>query len=370
MYIYRKIKYIYEEILMDETPRKWSTSEVLKVGGVIARQGVFTGHSPDLGTPDKPGFRENVFTPSVLEMITKNFKKPVPIYIDHSYDPKEKRRERGKSFKVGNSPMRDNVSHEGIVWDEEARKLIEEGGYGQISPEIDLTWDAQGNIVDASLTAVTYVRNPSIGGTGGQCMAMCFDKGPITPGDQSMAPGDQTPPSGGNQAPPENPPAVPNVPPAAPPQAPAIPQSPPVMPPQQPQAPVVQYVADPALVARVNELSAQLAKYNEVMPGLIQQNENMRTQQLGAISNELKAMGIESPETLVDGLPMEGKIKALAAFREQLIKTAPMVKPPENVSAIAARAEQDKNLFNQALASLGLTEADYQRVMAGGKING
>jgi len=368
LYIYRKIKYIYEEILMDETPREWSTSEVLKVGGVIARQGVFTGHSPDLGTPDNPGFRENVFTPSVLEMITKNFKKAVPIYIDHSYDPKEKRKEIGKSFKVGESPMRDNVSHEGFVWDEIGRRQIEQEGYGQISPEIDLTWDVQGNIVDARLTAITYVRNPSIGGTGGQTMAMCFDKGPITPGEKSMAPGDNQPPSGGDQ---NTPPAVPNVPPAAPPQVPAsIPQAPPVVVQQQTPAPQVQYVADPALVAKVNEMSTLLAKYNEVMPGLIQQNETMKTQQLGAIAGDLKAMGIEAPEALVDGLPMDGKIKALAAFREQLIKTSPMVKAPESVSSVAARAEQNKNLFVAALASLGLTEADYNRIMSGGKING
>ena len=354
---------------MDETPRKWSSSEVLKVSGVIARQGVFTGHSPDLGTKEHPGFRESAFTPTVLDKITSNFKKPVPIYIDHSYEPSSKRKEVGKSFKLGNSPQRDNISHEGIVWDDAGRQKIENEGYDRISPEIDIEYDTQGNIVDAKVTAVVYVRNPSIGGTGGQVMAMCFDKGLNTPkGDLSMPNEPITPPSGGEQVPP-------SVPPAQPPTVPAV--QPVVQKPvaQTPEPQVheaqrkVQYVTDPALVAQINELSQKLAQYDAVVPSLIQQNEVMKTQQLAVVAGELKEFGIEAPEALVDGLPVDGKIKALTQLKERLIKTAPMVRMSENVVDIASRAEQDKNAFISALRSLGLTEADYTRVMNGGKIN-
>jgi len=355
---------------MTETPRKWKTSKVLKVGGVIARQGVFTGHSPDLNSQGKPEFKESTFTPTVLEMITNNFKNSLPIYIDHSYEPAAKRVEVGKSFKLGIPDSRDSLYHEGFVWDPVGQQQIEQGGYNQVSPEFDLIFDSQGNIVDAIPTAIVYVRNPAISGTEGQCMAMCFSRGPQNGGD-SMTTGDQQAPGTSNQAPPETPPTgnqTPNVPPVKPPQAP--PAEPPVKAPAVlAKEPQVQYVTDPALVAKLNELSAKLATYDNVMPGLIQQNETMKTQQLGALANDLKGLGIENPEVLVDSLPIDGKIKALSQLRENLVKTMPMVKPPETMSDIANRASQDKTLFTKALTGLGLTEADYNRVMAGGKIN-
>lgn len=355
---------------MSDTPRKWNTSRVLKVGGVIARQGVFTGHSPDLNGQGTPEFKESRFTPTVLEMITGNFKGNIPIYIDHSYDKTKPRKEIGRSFKMGTSEMRDSVSHEGFVWDPEGQKKIEEEGYNQVSPEFELLFDPQGNIVDAIPKAITYVKNPAIGGTEGQCMAMCFSTGPQ--GGNQMAEGDQNPPASGGQ---QNPPANPQVPPAAPlknEQPPAQqPPAPPAPPVQQPPVPLVQAPAgpDPALVKQLNDLADKLKQYDAVMPGLIQQNEQMKTQQLGVITNSLKELGIDNPEALVEGLPVEGKIKALTQLQANLAKSIPLVKPPETMSSIAARAEADKAMFNKALEGLGLTQADYDRVMSGGKIN-
>ena len=94
----------------------------------------------------------------------------------------------------------------------------------------------------------------------------------------------------------------------------------------------------------------------------------MKTQQIGSIANELKALGIDSPESLVEGLPIDGKIKALSQLKERLVKLAPMTKAPENMHTTASRAEQDKAMFNQVLFELGIDNDSYNRVMNGGKL--
>jgi hypothetical protein len=312
----------------------------------------------------------NAFTSSVLQKIVENFHGEVPIYIDHPIKGVD-REEVGKSFKIGINDTKDDVAHEGFVWDPAGQRKITEEGYNKVSPEFDISYDTQGNIVNAALTGIVYVRNPAIGGTEAQTAAMCFDQGPsefIMTGEAD----NKTPPSA-PPAPPAVPPAQPpaqSPPPAAPPAAP--PQSPPAAPPAQPEVHEaqrkVQYVTDPALVTKLNDLASKLEKYDAVVPGIIAQNELMKTQQLGEIANSLKEFGLESPEALVEGLPMDGKIKALEQLRARVAKMAPMTKGPDDLHARASRAEQDKALFTQVLTELGLTEEAYNRVMNGGKI--
>lgn len=362
---------------MLETPRRWNSSRLLRVHGPFVRQGVYTGHSPDLSDDGSPTFKQNAFTQSTLQRINDNFKGSVPIYIGtHNYSGAH-REPVGRSFKIGISDMKDEDSHEGLVWDEDAQRKITEEGYDSVSPEFEISYDPQGNIVDAELTGIVYVKNPAIGGTSNEAIPMCFSQGPSeyvmpdNPSNPAQPPANDPKPPAAPNVPPAQPPAQPPAPPVEPPKAPQQPSAPPVEPPKAPEVHAerkIQYVVDPALVAKVAELESTVKKYEQSIPGIIAQNDAMKTQQLSEIANDLKQFGIEAPESLVDGLPIDSKIKALSQFKERLVKTAPMVKGPDNLKAQIARAEQDKAVFAQALNEIGLTEESYNRVMNGGKI--
>jgi hypothetical protein len=351
------------------TPRKWKSAEVLRVTGPFVRVGNFTGHSPDLPSSDGlNGRKETPFTPEVLEMITRNFKGDIPIFVNHPRFKGEKRIQRGRSFKIGQSA--EDVVHEGYVWDPEGKKLITEQGYDKVSPEFDIQYDTQGNVVNATIEAIVYVKNPAISGTNQTAVAMAFDKQGTSEGN-NMAP--EVPPATPPQEPqkpsePEKKPEQKGAPPAQPPGQ-------PTQPPAQPVAPQIQYVTDPALLTQINELSkvmkdqaSKLAEYDKVVPVLIQQNEKVKTDQIADIVTELKSMGVESPESMVEGLTLDGKIKALNAVQATLIKAMPITKGPNQMQVAISRAEKDKSLFTKVLGELGITQADYDRVMAGGEI--
>jgi hypothetical protein len=367
---------------MTVTPRRWNSSKILRVGGTFARQGVYTGHSPDLSPDGSPTFKTSTFTSNILQRINDNFKGSVPIYVgNHGYG-NAKRPQVGRSFKVGLSETKDEISHEGYVWDEDGQKKIAEEGYDKVSPEFDMKFDSQGNIEDVELTGIVYVKNPAISGTSNQAVAMCFSQGPsefIMTGEQNpQNPPPAQPPA--NNAPPAQPPAQPPadppvLPPAKPPVTQEKPQAPPVEPPVPPAAPAnsevqkkIQYVLDPTLVSKLKDVEEKLAKYESVIPGIVAQNEAIKVQQLGDIASDLKQLGVDSPEALVEGFSTDNKIKALTQFKERLVKAAPMIKGPNDLQTRLTRAEQDKAMFTQALTEIGLSDEIYTRVMNGGKI--
>lgn len=131
-------------------PTEWRNSSVLKVTGVTVRPGTYRSRE-GIETP---------FTRELCKTIFSNFSSSVPNFLTH-----DDRESCGYMYKLGYDAETDEILYEGFIFDKNKATRVKEEEFNSVSPELDLDVDNNGNIVDARITGVAFVRKPAISGT-------------------------------------------------------------------------------------------------------------------------------------------------------------------------------------------------------------
>lgn len=131
-------------------PTEWRNSSVLKVTGVTVRPGTYRSRE-GIETP---------FTRDLCKTIFSNFSSSVPNFLTH-----DDRESCGYMYKLGYDAETDEILYEGFIFDKDKATRIKEEEFNSVSPELDLDVDSSGNIVNAKITGVAFVRKPAISGT-------------------------------------------------------------------------------------------------------------------------------------------------------------------------------------------------------------
>lgn len=131
-------------------PTEWRNSSVLKVTGVTVRPGTYRSRE-GIETP---------FTRELCKTIFSNFSSSVPNFLTH-----DDRESCGYMYKLGYDAETDEILYEGFIFDKNKATRVKEEEFNSVSPELDLDVDDNGNIVNARITGVAFVRKPAISGT-------------------------------------------------------------------------------------------------------------------------------------------------------------------------------------------------------------
>lgn len=131
-------------------PTEWRNSSVLKVTGVTVRPGTYRSRE-GIETP---------FTRELCKSIFSNFNGSVPNYLTH-----DDRQSGGYMYKLGYDAETDEILYEGFVFDKNKATRLQEEEFNSVSPELDLDVDGNGNIINACITGIAFVRKPAISGT-------------------------------------------------------------------------------------------------------------------------------------------------------------------------------------------------------------
>lgn len=343
---------------------QWKSEKSLKVFGSTIKEGVFRGgHASIVGngviTRDTP----TNFTPEYIEMLYNNVRGHIPFVVEHRNGTTET---VGYTYKMGVTPAMDDLKFQGFVFNETAKDKIIKEGYTFVSPEIVEETDSSGNVTDARIVKIAFVRNPAIEGTDIGIEPIVFSKGdegmtdnPVsnvtTPSQTVVTPNTTgTPPTGFGT------PVQPAVRSGNDPIDVRITvdsaRTQDVPPKQDPPA-----VDPPAGNDVSNAKPMSLEEHNQALAAKI---ESLLTERYDGIVAELKRQGIEDPGAIVRGLPVEQKISVLSKMKDTVVKTKPIagpvdtpVPPPNSQSKV----EIDKAV-SEVLAEIGYTDDEYKHL--------
>jgi hypothetical protein len=342
---------------MEMSNRIWKTVDALHVDGASIRAIPVKDHHGKL-TPWKP---------SIIEKMYDKIKGPLPFYVNHD-EHSLFRQPVGYGVKFGITEDRSDITYNGFVFEESAIKQIIEEGYNCISPEVETEYDENGELIDSTLLAMAFVKNPSFPGMKVQYAKAAFSR----PEDDNLASKTGEPMSKAaaidtmkskglsdteittitqafEQA---ATPAVPSEPQT--PVTPPVEQAPPVTePPKQ--------AADP--VVDTSSFEQRLADQATLIAQLQQKNESLLKDQYNAIRDEVKGLGINDPDDIVKGLPTEQKISILSKMKEKMARSQPMsTSKGQSISSSPSQSVDRRSAVASVLKSLGMTTEEYEKL--------
>ncbi len=340
---------------MEMSDRIWKTVDALHVDGASIRAIPVRDNHGKL-TPWKP---------SIIEKIYNKIKGPLPFYIEHD-EHAIFRQPVGYGVKFGITEDHNDITYNGFVFDDTAIKQIIEEGYNCISPEVDNTYDEKGELIDSTLLAMAFVKNPAFPGMQVQCAKAAFSEPPNdelaskTGEPMSKATAIDTLKSKGlteteiasitqafESAEPANQ------------EAPAQQQAPPVQ--STPTAQVEQKSSPPAAFD-MSTLEQRLAEQATQIAHLQQKNEDLLKTQYTTVRDEVKGLGISDPDDIVKGLPTEQKISILSKMKEKMARTQPMSTPAGQPVSSQSQPVDQRAKMAATLKSIGMTVEEYEKL--------
>jgi hypothetical protein len=344
---------------MEMSDRIWKTVDALHVDGASIRAIPVKDHHGKL-TP---------WTPSIIEKMFNKIKGPVPFYVGHDLTALSPTTV-GYGVKFGITDNKDDITYSGFVFDESAIKQIIEDGYNSISPEVETVYDANGELIDSTLLAMAFVKNPAFPGMQVQFANAAFsapESEELTsktgePMSKSTAIGilkskglsdteieTLTQAFESEQAAPQT------VPQSAPPVT-----TPPVVTPAIP-APTTAAPTDMSgFETRIAEQAAEIAR-------LTQTNESLLQTQYTSVRDEVKGLGIANPDEIVKGLPTEQKISILSKLKTNMARTQPMSTPTGAPVASSQPPADQRAKVASILKSVGMTVEEYEKLKSSKK---
>jgi hypothetical protein len=339
---------------MEMSNRIWKTVDALHVDGASIRA---------IPVKDNHG-KLTPWTPSIIEKIYNKIKGPLPFYIKHD-EHALFRQPIGYGVKFGITDDHSDITYSGFVFEESAIKQIVEEGYNCISPEVENEYDEHGELVDSTLLAMAFVKNPAFPGMQVQYAKAAFSE----PDDElasktgepmSKAAAIDTLKSKGlteteiasiTQA-------FESVEPAKQ-ETPAQQQAPPVQ--STPVAHVEQNSTPPA-APDMSALEQRLAEQATVIAQLQQKNEDLLKTQYNTVRDEVKGLGISDPDDIVKGLPTEQKISILSKMKEKMARTQPMSTPAGQPVSSQSQPVDQRAKMAATLKSIGMTVEEYEKL--------
>ncbi len=149
-------------------PRK--SFNVLQTESLILKSGDFI---------DATG-KQVTLTDDIVVKIYDNVESAVPIYFKHSGD------RIPKGYATVFEQNDDVFTFGGHIYENDTLKRISFDGFSDVSAEVDLECDADGNVINGKLTGIAVVKKGLIGGSSLVTQAVAFgDDGKGTPEPQS-----------------------------------------------------------------------------------------------------------------------------------------------------------------------------------------
>ena len=325
------------------TPRDWKSEEILKLAGSVVREGIFQGH-PGEDTNNPHARKPSKFTPEIIEKAFQNISGPIPIFMKH--DMKGQPRDQiGSTFHAGITPAKDDIEVRGMVWKRDAINRINNEKLNRFSPEFDIDYDVQGNIMNARIIGLIPTNSPAISNPPITAVPSVFESiGGSMTGE-----------------------ATPAVPPTGTPQAAAaahaiqttIAQPAPgyTIP---PVAPALDINAD--VLKQMNAFATQMASNQDVIKKLVAENEAMKSGSINTLIAEVKALGVSDPLAMLTGLPADSQITVLKTIKESLALRAPLVSPGGAGQNTSTPTQTD--VENSILKEIGISRKEYDKLMA------
>jgi len=335
--------------------RIWKTVDALHVDGASIRA---------IPVRDNHG-KLTPWTPSIIEKIYNKIKGPLPLYIKHD-ERALFRQPVGYGVKFGITDDHSDITYNGFVFDNDAIKQIIEEGYNCISPEVENEYDEQGELVDSTLLAMAFVKNPAFPGMQVQYAKAAFSESQNdelaskTGEPMSKAAAIETLKSKGlseteiasiTQAFESAEPAKQETP--------AQQQAPPVQ--STPAAHVEQKSAPPAALD-MSAFEQRLAEQATVIAQLQQKNEDLLKTQYNTVRDEVKGLGIANPDDIVKGLPTEQKISILSKMKENMARNQPMSTPAGQPVSSQSQPVDQRAKMAATLKSIGMTVEEYEKL--------
>ncbi len=335
--------------------RIWKTVDALHVDGASIRA---------IPVKDNHG-KLTPWTPSIIEKIYNKIKGPLPLYIKHD-ERALFRQPVGYGIKFGITEDHTDITYNGFVFDDGAIKQIIEEGYNCISPEVENEYDEQGELVDSTLLAMAFVKNPAFPGMQVQYAKAAFsesqnDELASKSGEpMSKAAAIETLKSKGlseteiasiTQAFESAEPAKQETP--------AQQQAPPVQ--STPVVHVEQNSTPPAALD-MSAFEQRLAEQATVIAQLQQKNEDLLKTQYNTVRDEVKGLGISDPDDIVKGLPTEQKISILSKMKEKMARTQPMSTPAGQPVSSQSQPVDQRAKMAATLKSIGMTVEEYEKL--------
>ncbi|MCK9326007.1 MAG: hypothetical protein M0P69_11005 [Bacteroidales bacterium] len=335
--------------------RIWKTVDALHVDGASIRA---------IPVKDNHG-KLTPWTPSIIEKIYNKIKGPLPLYIKHD-ERALFRQPVGYGIKFGITEDHTDITYNGFVFDDGAIKQIIEEGYNCISPEVENEYDEQGELVDSTLLAMAFVKNPSFPGMQVQYAKAAFSESQNdelaskTGEPMSKAVAIDTLKSKGlseteiasiTQAFESAEPAKQ--------EAPSQQQAPPVQ--STPAAHVEQKSAPPA-APDMSAFEQRLAEQATVIAQLQQKNEDLLKTQYNTVRDEVRGLGIANPDDIVKGLPTEQKISILSKMKENMARNQPMSTPAGQPVSSQSQPVDQRAKMAATLKSIGMTVEEYEKL--------
>lgn len=343
--------------------RIWKTVDALHVDGASIRAIPVKDHHGKL-TPWKP---------AIIAKMFEKIKGPIPFFIKHDFTALN-RTPVGYGVKFGITEDNEDITYNGFVFDQDAIKQIIEDGYNCISPEVETEYDENGELVDSTLLAMAFLKNPAFPGMKVQYARAAFSQ----PDDDQLASKTGEPMSKAaaidtmkskglsdeqitnitqafEQA------AAPSTPPEA--QPPVTPQT---TPPITITAEPIKQVAPP--VVDMSSFEQRLADQAATITQLQQKNENLLKTQYESIRDEVKGLGINDPDDIVKGLPTEQKISILSKIKEKMARSQPMsTSKGQPVSSTPSQSVDQRAKVASILKSIGMTTEEYEKLKSNKK---
>jgi uncharacterized protein (UPF0335 family) len=353
----------------------WVNSTNLKVNGAAITKGECRSAEG----------KEFNFTEPLMNKILSHFNEAVPLKIEHGDTP-----EVGRAYKLGFDPSSKNIPFEGHVYGDDKRRVIESYGYNKISPEIDFTFDAEGNPIDGVITALAFVKVPAMDGTEVNCQKMTFSAPSTDRGSEDMKqegimvfyPKGATVSIPSESTVSDNLIMTTTTGTATSTAIGMTSSSGTVTPLVSPSLMPANFEADlekykkmsanfeaevvalkdttAALETNVTDLNAQLNDYKTKVTSLEAENNSFIQEKADAVVAELKTMGFKSPETIAAELPVKQRIEVLKQMKSNFVINAPAETPTNPVEvpkgelsvrekAIAAIPEELRKYINSGV---------------------
>lgn len=129
---------------------EWKSDNLLKVSGITARKGIFTGLDGE----------ETCFSPEFLRSLFDGFDQTIPLFFTH-YDSTP----IGFVHKIGYNEEDDTITYDGVVFNKSIADKILNEGYDKLSPDIRINSSDASNPRSGVLTGAAFTRSPAIPGT-------------------------------------------------------------------------------------------------------------------------------------------------------------------------------------------------------------
>lgn len=307
---------------------EWKKPEFLSVSGNMAYPGTFRGTSGKVTS----------FTKDFIKTLFARFTDSIPLHLTHS-----ERGIVGFITGLGYDEATDTIHYDGVIFNSDTKKYIEEQGFNSISPEISVLKGDEEEPLEGVISGAAFVRVPAIPNTITAYNTISFSAydGDITPEMATVLPASSPSNEERDEVMTENPIKQPDE--GIKLHASAVNMAEVELAKRQIEDRLKSYES------QINTLSGDLNTFKSKAEELEVRSteykskyENLLKAEIAKAESELAELGIDKPSEFANSLDVESRLEVLKSAKTHLLKTGKLHKPPEGKLEAAPKPEDNK----------------------------